>query len=204
MTTDDQLAAIRARWAGDEPPGPETAYDDVRTLLAELEKADAETLHRARIDAEDMHRLQAAYRQIEADAAALRDVLIHGLGLANELAEGERWAAWRFSAHTVLSDEQRAGAALLSELDRARQETRAWTVIGAQAQQVAALLWEAARALVNQLTVLRYPDKSTLWRLGSQPLERDYQALKAMLDHYDRHVSGGSKSERLAEGESEP
>jgi len=46
----------------------------------------------------------------------------------------------------------------------------------------AAALRQAAIDLTNQLTLLREPDESTLWRLGGKDLERDYQALKAALD----------------------
>jgi len=49
------------------------------------------------------------------------------------------------------------------------------------AKAEAAALRQAAIDLANQLAVLRFPDESTLWRLGGQGLERDYQALKAAL-----------------------
>lgn len=44
-------------------------------------------------------------RVVVAEAAVemLRVALVHGLVLANELGQGERWATWRLAAHTVLS-----------------------------------------------------------------------------------------------------
>jgi multidrug efflux pump subunit AcrA (membrane-fusion protein) len=44
-------------------------------------------------------------RVVVAEAAVemLRVTLVRGLGLANELGEGERWATWRLAAHTVLT-----------------------------------------------------------------------------------------------------
>lgn len=40
---------------------------------------------------------------LQVQIARLYNALLHGLGLANELGEGERWANWRLSAHTTLN-----------------------------------------------------------------------------------------------------
>lgn len=44
-----------------------------------------------------------------------------------------------------------------------------------------ATLRQLALDLLNQLTVLRMPDASALWRYGGQGLERAYQALRAAM-----------------------
>jgi hypothetical protein len=47
----------------------------------------------------------ALERRLVAELATLRDVLIHGIGIANELGEGKRWADWRLRVHKLLNQE---------------------------------------------------------------------------------------------------
>jgi len=70
---------------------------------------------------------------------------------------------------------------LLRLASLAPDDVRALLAWPGQAEANVAALRQAAVDLTNQLAVLRYPDESTLWRLGGQGLERDYQALKAAL-----------------------
>jgi hypothetical protein len=76
----------------------------------------------------------------------------------------------------------RAEAAALSDSCQAWIESEArWRHRAESAEATAAALRQAAIDLTNQLTVLRRPDESALWRLGGKPLERDYRALRDAL-----------------------
>lgn len=69
----------------------------------------------------------------------------------------------------------RATCDLIAENARLAVDIQA---VRAERDQIA----QAALDLVNDLTTLRMPDPSRLWQLGGQPLERDYQTLKTLLD----------------------
>jgi hypothetical protein len=72
---------------------------------------------------------------------------------------------------------ERRQAVLLSQIRRKQERIALMRMEVAEA----VALRQAAIDLTNQLTLLREPDESTLWRLGGKPLERDYQALRAAL-----------------------
>ena len=60
-------------------------------------------------------------------------------------------------------------------------QRKAWTELGAKAQESAERIEGAAVELLNQLALLTRDDESYLWRIGGRPLDEAYKALRRML-----------------------